>query len=167
MVAGEYVEMSLDKAIDKTCQIMRDLQRTDRQIRDEQRRLRKLQKEQRNAADKAKVQAAMDAVLTPSTSRTTTTTTIKPSVPLVPQKVHNDVQHSPGAHPLPMATHQQEYHHLHNVTMDQAVAVATNIMHKSAGPLPHGGLHLYEDDDDDDVTFTAPDGVELDEMYRV
>ena len=165
MVAGEYVEMSLDKAIDKTCQIMRDLQRTDRQIRDEQRRLRKLQKEQRNAADKAKVQAAIDAVLTPSTS-STTTTTIKPSVPLVvPQEVHNDA-HSP--HPLPMATHQQEYHHLHNVTMDQAVAAATNIMHKcAAGPLPHGGLQLYEDDDDDDVTFTAPDGVELDEMYRV
>lgn len=125
LIAGEWVQVSENKAIQKACQIMRDGKRADRIKRDENRRLRKLEKQRvKENAFQQHDDETNDAII------------MDPS-PLLGPTASSANQANPDSlltlQPLPLALDGSAHDEL--AVVDDAVAAATEVMNKISQPL--------------------------------
>ena len=125
----EWVELSDDKAIQKTCQVMRDMERPDRRERDEKRRLKKLLRKEGGRETKQTDQARNRSIVVANESGTISTPLLAVAnarsnaddvpdrtSPLAPMAIDPMSQsNSPSNRPLnnrvyPETLHLQEHH---------------------------------------------------------
>lgn len=129
---NEWEELSDEKAIQKTCQVMRDIRRPDRLERDEQRRLRKLGKERSSPDD-----GSASTGTTPSYPNTENGSedgnlgVLAASVLLPRNSEGQDRDVVSGEEELP------------STVVDEAVAAATEAMSKFARSIPSPSMHRH------------------------